>query len=438
MTTIVVALSVWPPGPSRLNPPAASDMDEAPPRVLPGAILVVWAVLLGSITLTPGPRIQWWNVVEHGCIVCGSRGAADAVLNVVLFLPLGALLRAYAPPLRTLGVGLLLSTGIELAQWLIPGRYPTLGDVLWNGTGVAVGLALALLLRREFGRPAPSTRVLALVLALPFAYLMGSGWLLAPLETDQTYYGQWTPELGFMPRYRGRVLAARSSVGAVPDGPWPGGAGLRDDADGWWLEADVVVGPDPGAVSPVVSVADGLRQEILLLGIMDDDLVWRERTWANGLLFDRPDERIRGGLRDYAPGDTVTLAVRSDGTSRCLRVDDEEVCGLGVSPGRTWGMLMYLEGASRRQRRILDVAWMATLFLLLGVVAGARWRTVGLTFVAVVLVVVATATTRLLAPGVLDLAGLGVGVGAGVLLRGPVRLVLGRQGEGGDVGRPLQ
>jgi len=414
-------------------------MDRAPPRILPGAILVVWAILLASITLTPGPRAQWWNVVEHWCVVCGSRGAADAVLNVVLFLPLGALLRAYLPPLRTLGVGLLLSTAIELAQWFIPGRFPTLGDVIWNATGVGVGLALAVLLRREFGRPLPSVRALALVLALPFVYLTASGWLLAPRETDETYFGQWTPALGFMPRYRGAVVAARSSVGPVPDGRWPAGARLRqEDADGWWLEAVVEVGPAPEAVSPVVAVADGLRQEILLLGIMDDDLVWRERTWANALLFDRPDHRIRGGLRDYAPGDTVTLAVRADGAGRCLRVDGEEVCGLGVSPGRTWGMLMYLEGASRRERRMLDVAWMATLFLLLGLVGGARWRTVGLTLVAVVLVGIATGMTRLLAPGPLDLMGLVLGVAAGVLLRGPVRLVLGREGEGGGVGRPFQ
>ncbi|HSM05946.1 MAG TPA: VanZ family protein, partial [Longimicrobiales bacterium] len=325
---------------------------------------------------------------------------------------------------------------IELVQWVIPGRYPTVGDVIWNATGVGVGLGMAVILRRSVGRRPASLPAVGLALALPFVYLSLSGWLLAPRETDRVYFGQLTPDLGFMPPYRGELLSARSSVGPVPDGPWTALARLRD-GDAWWIEAEVEVGPRPASVSPVVGVADASRQEILLLGIMGDDLVWRERTLANALRFDRPDQRLQGGLAGLTEGDTVTLAVRADGARRCLRVGDEEACGLGVTPGGTWGMLMYLEGGSRAQRRVLDVAWMGTLFVLVGLVGGGWRATTVFALGGAVLVGAAVAPTRLLPPDGLELLGLTAGVLAGVALRGAVRLALGGQRQGGGGGAPL-
>ena len=64
--------------------------------------------------------------------------------NVVLFAPLGAVLRARGAELGQATVrGLALSLAIELTQLGIPGRTTSVDDVLLNTLGVVVGYLLA-------------------------------------------------------------------------------------------------------------------------------------------------------------------------------------------------------------------------------------------------------------------------------------------------------
>jgi glycopeptide antibiotics resistance protein len=72
---------------------------------------------------------------------------ADVVDEVMLFLPLGALLamrwaggraRIWHAALVGVGVGILL----ELGQIFNRDRYPDVTDVLWSGTGTALGFAI--------------------------------------------------------------------------------------------------------------------------------------------------------------------------------------------------------------------------------------------------------------------------------------------------------
>ena len=70
---------------------------------------------------------------------------ADAGLNVLLFLPMGYLLAAAgeAPArhswLRVGAIALAFSAAIECAQCLLPGRYPSLWDIVFNALGGALG-----------------------------------------------------------------------------------------------------------------------------------------------------------------------------------------------------------------------------------------------------------------------------------------------------------
>jgi glycopeptide antibiotics resistance protein len=64
--------------------------------------------------------------------------------NVVLFAPLGAVLRARGLELgQTVARGLALSFAIELTQLAIPGRTTSVDDMLLNTLGVALGYLLA-------------------------------------------------------------------------------------------------------------------------------------------------------------------------------------------------------------------------------------------------------------------------------------------------------
>jgi VanZ like family len=80
----------------------------------------------------------------------GRSTEADVLLNVVLFMPLGFSLRSYLGQQRRLtgramlgvsfGVCCVLSYAIEVLQQFLPGRYPSLVDVLANSLGGALGL----------------------------------------------------------------------------------------------------------------------------------------------------------------------------------------------------------------------------------------------------------------------------------------------------------
>src|SRR5687768_12714674 len=84
------------------------------------------------------------TVTVNFCLICGSRGGVDAILNFFLFLPLGAgLALTAARPSRALFAVVVLSALIELAQFVaISGRDASFGDLLTNSIGGTTGFAI--------------------------------------------------------------------------------------------------------------------------------------------------------------------------------------------------------------------------------------------------------------------------------------------------------
>ncbi len=108
-------------------------------KIAVAAILLVILV----ITLSPagnGPPLQF--SFELGV---GRRWLADGILNLCLFVPFGLALGWKArSPAKAVFCALLLSTSVELAQMWIPGRDPSLSDILANTTGATVGALIGL------------------------------------------------------------------------------------------------------------------------------------------------------------------------------------------------------------------------------------------------------------------------------------------------------
>ena len=77
---------------------------------------------------------------------------AEAFANVLLFVPIGFLLRLALPRVWStllLAVATAGSLGIEVVQYLLlPGRTPSLVDVLTNGGGTAIGLVVGVDVQR--------------------------------------------------------------------------------------------------------------------------------------------------------------------------------------------------------------------------------------------------------------------------------------------------
>ena len=104
------------------------------------AVASVAAILVATLLPDAGKPVD-----SHLCIVCGTLGGVDSILNVLLFFPLGiGLALSGIPWKRAVLTACALSLTVETAQFLfVPGRDATLGDVVTNTVGGALGFAVA-------------------------------------------------------------------------------------------------------------------------------------------------------------------------------------------------------------------------------------------------------------------------------------------------------
>ena len=89
------------------------------------------------------------------------RGAVEFVSNIVLFIPLGLLLAlALRGPVRAFLILVALSVVVETLQALIPGRFPSVRDILANSVGAGLGVcaAAAIMAVRRRARRRATTR----------------------------------------------------------------------------------------------------------------------------------------------------------------------------------------------------------------------------------------------------------------------------------------
>jgi hypothetical protein len=325
-------------------------------------VLALTLLIIALATLWPvsGTSHQWLF-----CLACGTRGTSDLLLNIALFVPFGAALARLGHRARFVaGVAVLLSSAIELAQFVIPGRDPTLGDVVANTAGAWGG---ALLVRHAalwiFPSPAAASRLCRVAVLAAVGVCLATGFLLTPVRPAARYYGLWTPQLGHLDWYQGRVLDA--TLGTVPITPGELPTRVRDilqASAGYDLRVRAVVGPPPEDLAPLVAIFDDRQREILLLGIDRGDLVWRERTRAISWRFDRPDLRtaLAPGLR---PGDTLRAYISARHGHYIVEGEP-----LGFTMGQGWGLLAYPEHLPFKP--LFNAIWVGALF----VPAGFWWR----------------------------------------------------------------
>jgi VanZ like protein len=380
-------------------------------RLILGAF---WGLAVAGLTLRPGGvSFHQLPVTPPQCLFCGARGSADAVLNILMFVPLGLIAGGTRKDiLRAAGAGLVFSSSIEFAQLFLPGRYASVSDLLGNSAGAAAGAALLAVFR---GSVAGTVKSGAYWAGLGVAAVFfQAGVLMKPAPTDADYWVGWTPDLSWMPQYDGQVLSAKLNGRSLP--PYhPDRAGPHRDLlkDEWTLQGTIVLGSLSRSVSPILSIYDDHQREIVLLGVQRTDLVFRERTIAARLGFDTPDVRVPGVLASLAVSDTVGVAASRSGGVTCLSVGRERHCGVGVTPGRIWGLLLYLEGPTEVTRSVLDIIFLAGLFFPIGLL-GLTWGQVirGGVVAAGGLAAAVALTPLILGPWYQALAGaIGLGLG---------------------------
>lgn len=385
-------------------------------RTAPTLILSAVTALILTVTLIPSPGEV--GSIPISCIFCGEHATADAVSNVILFLPLGMALAWWAPAKRfAWQLGPALSLAIELAQIVIPGRDASLGDALTNTVGTLIGWRVGHYLLTGASRPA--LRDWPWV-AAAFAAVVGvTLGLLAPAPTERVYFGMWTPLLRQFEWYRGRVLGAALDQDTLRPRPLADRKPVRAFIAGTrTLGVRFIAGPRTRSLAPLVSVFDARKQEIMLLGLDGDALVLRYRRHAADWRLDRPDLRFEGAARDWTPGDTLTLSVARMPPGACLTVGDATECVGGDTPGIAWTLLLYPESFPAWLRHLLNLLWLAGLTMLVGWCLGTpRAALAGGAFALAVLWWLPPLFGAAPSPPA-ELAAAAAGLPVGVLLRG--------------------
>lgn len=350
--------------------PGSPAWSETAGRWALGGLLLAIAL----ITLTPRPGSVPGSTL---CVICGRRGAADALLNLAMFAPLGGLiaLRRGGTVWKAALAGLALSFAIEVAQVPLPGRDASLGDVLFNAIGALLGgvgvRALARLRRRGPGLPANALGLLAC------ATLWGGSWLLAPEIPGSRWWGQWTADTG-QRIYSGRVLQAVLGDEAVAGGrELESAPAVRTELlRGEPLRLRMIAGRAPDVEAPILGIYDDARREILLFGAREQDAFFRFYTRGSALRFDRSTLRFPGAFAGNHEGDTISLALRPGGAAwgeeTCLTRSDprRSICAR-FTPASTWSLLMPTPG---RIGRALELAWIFGLFLPAGLMMSSAGR----------------------------------------------------------------
>lgn len=320
------------------------------------------AILVATLRPDLSRGAQAWA----SCILCGGRGTADALVNLILFAPLGVgLALAGVRARRATLMGALLSALIELAQTAIPGRDPSLGDVLFNTLGTVAGVTAVLLAPRALSLPAPRAARLSLAAAGAFAGAVAlTGALLQPSYPHSRYFAQWTPHLGHLEWYSGHVRSSRiGTLLLLPPGRVANSDSVRSLLVGSApITVFAIAGPPPPGLSSLFSIYDQHQREIMLLGPDHHDLVYRYRTGGAFLGFDQPSVRLRGALRGVRPGDSLQVTISSPKRGRfCLGQDRDLTCDLGFSAGDGWALLYYAESFPAWLERLLRAIWLASL-----------------------------------------------------------------------------
>ncbi len=309
-------------------------------KPIPVTLAALSTACILFLTLRPGG-----SELTHGwsfSLTSGDAALAELIQNLLLFIPLGvSLTLAGVWPGRVVTAGAALSFTVEFLQQWIPGRDPSVGDIVCNTISTALGVLLVvaapLWLWAPPRRSAWQARVTAIIAVLVW---YGTGAMLRQTFPPPPYHIVTTPDLENFGHYKGEVVSVSEE--------------LRS------LGVTAVAAPyPPGRTSPLVVVLAGNDAKVLMLSVDGRDLTLRYAMPALRATLEQPDLRLRGALQSVAPRDTFIAATRHDSTNICLRVNATERCHLGYTIGDGWKLIYYPEGRPAWMLGVINMLWIA-------------------------------------------------------------------------------
>jgi len=364
-------------------------------RPIPIILSILSAAGILFLTLRPsGEEFHRWSFY----LTSGDDALAGLLQNLILFIPLGAALTlAGVRPFRVVAIGALLSFSVEFAQQYIPGRDPSLGDIVCNTISTALGVLLVVAapiwLWAPPRRSVWQARVTALVAVLVW---YGTGVMLRQAFPPLPYHVVMTPQIPHFGYYEGGAV-----LKVTP--------GVRS------LEVRAVAAPyPPGRTSPLIAVLDRNDERVLLLSVAGPDLTLRYDMPALRWTLEQLDLRLRGAMKSVAPRDTFIAATWHDSTNICLRVNATERCHLGYTIGDGWKLIFYPQGRPPWTLDLINTLWMVGCVIGVGFWAARgtgdsrEWLAMGVVvFFVTALIDYRSLLNNVVVPLILYLSGLG-------------------------------
>ncbi|HET8650820.1 MAG TPA: VanZ family protein [Gemmatimonadales bacterium] len=345
-----------------------------------GLIAAAGLGFIAAMTLVPRPEEAVLNAqTPPWCLICGSLGGVDVLLNVLLFVPYGFGLRLAGWSWRRTAIIVLATTiGVETLQlWAIAGRDASISDIITNTTGGLLGAWLAgqwagvILPARETAR-----RLAIVGGAIWLGILLISGALLHTSYPLNSYYGQWAADLPGLAKFQGRILSAEVDGMPIPSHRIRETRELRRR-----LQAGVIVhvtaimdGPT-SSLAPVFSIFDKHQRNILMLGQDGRGFEFDTRMRTTLVKLRPPTLRLEPTV-PLVSGDTVELTARLVHSRLGLRVASSRGVSqreFDLSPGLGWAMLLPYDYAYGSAVEWLTALWLGGLLIPVGYWAASGW-----------------------------------------------------------------
>jgi hypothetical protein len=336
-------------------------------------LFLVGAGLLIVLALTLAPSTDAaTEPVSYDCLICGTRGTADAILNILLFTPFGAgLSLLFSSTVAVLGSAL-LSVGVEVAQIGLVGRHATLGDVVFNTLGGGCGAFLVYLARALPGavrHPSP-IRSISAVLA-PLGVFFVTPALVSPRFPETEYYAQWKHELGHLIPYPGEVLSASVGDVPLPEGLSSESGAIKEALEGGKpIRVSFVVAAPTPMEAHLLAIFDGAQTEVFLITVLERDLRFQWRSGSTALLLHEPLLQW-GDAVPNTPGDTAEVELWQEGKTLCLKVNSLPSCALAGGIEQSWRLLYRASNAPPWLLTLLSSVWVIFLCIPAGVLVPA-------------------------------------------------------------------
>ncbi len=302
------------------------------------------------------------------CLTCGESGGSGFLLNILLFVPLGALLvQLGVTRVSAALVGFGVSASIELLQaFVVPGRTTALGDLLANGSGALIGALLwhyRVVLLAPRGR---SRRLLVSAYAALTASLLWFGrWSSAPWLPEGEWYLQRTPVRAWSDPHSGTLREVAVGSISLPSNR------IRDSAVVHHLRNGVatldlveVPGPPTRRLAYTVRLVNANQDsELFAMGREGDALVLHRLTNAARLRMSAPSLRTPDVYTDLGGGTVIWSArLTTGGVEMQARPSARTFSMPAPSVFRGWGALLPRARAMTRwQVHALDLLWALVL-----------------------------------------------------------------------------